>query len=89
MVEKDVLRKLNECVAQLEAKIRQLEETVAWQEMEINRLKNEGNTKTFLRETFRQTPPVYENISPRCLKCGIEFSGPMGYVCPNLDCPIR
>ena len=24
-----------------------------------------------------------------CRKCGMEWNGPMGYVCPSQDCPVQ
>lgn len=36
-----------------------------------------------------QAPPKYAGYpaSNRCPKCGMEFNGPMGYVCPVPNCP--
>lgn len=25
----------------------------------------------------------------KCIKCGMMWQGVMGYVCPNMDCPIQ
>lgn len=39
-------------------------------------------------EEWTKSPPwpTYEPNN-RCGKCGIEFKGAMGYVCPRTDCP--
>lgn len=34
------------------------------------------------------TPPV-DLSSTRCSKCGMEWKGVMGYVCPSTDCPVQ
>ena len=40
-------------------------------------------------------PPFFPPQSPlfggktKCSKCGMVWQGAMGYVCPNLDCPVQ
>lgn len=47
---------------------------------------------------INRIPPVYPiNPNPdpnywastKCSKCGMEWKGAMGYVCPSTDCPIQ
>ncbi len=33
-------------------------------------------------------PSLIEDRCIRCEKCKIEFKGLIGYVCPNLPCPV-
>ena len=43
---------------------------------------------------IRSVPPVYPTPtmdlnSKKCSKCGMEWKGVMGYVCPSQDCPVQ
>lgn len=35
---------------------------------------------------WKQEPYTYSDA--KCPKCGIDFSGVMGYYCPDLHCPM-
>jgi hypothetical protein len=53
---------------------------------------NEDIVKTANYEwsDWSDVPEVYNAPnygSNRCPTCGLEFSGSMGYVCPNVQCP--
>lgn len=30
-----------------------------------------------------------DELAPKCGTCGMQFTGPMGYVCPRGDCPSK
>lgn len=32
-------------------------------------------------------PGSVKEYKPRCAKCGLDLSGPVGYVCPVANCP--
>ena len=34
-------------------------------------------------------PDPNYSAQPICSKCGMDFSGVMGYVCSNVDCPVQ
>ena len=43
---------------------------------------------------IRSIPPVYPTPtidlnSKKCSKCGMVWTGVMGYVCPSQDCPVQ
>lgn len=38
---------------------------------------------------YQPDNPNRLNISSRCPVCGVDWSGPMGYVCPRNDCPTK
>lgn len=35
------------------------------------------------------TAPITYVHAYRCPECGLDFSKPMGYVCPNMKCPTQ
>lgn len=35
------------------------------------------------------SPPAQVKPYTGCSVCGLNFNGPMGYVCPRSDCPTR
>lgn len=44
-----------------------------------------------LRSTPTQGPTLFPNYpasDKRCSKCGIKMDGPMGYSCPDSECPV-
>lgn len=48
-----------------------------------------------LELTTRRIPPLkWDDVAPigsrkSCPTCGIMWEGVMGYVCPNLECPVQ
>ena len=55
-----------------------------------------AETANYQWSDWHDVPEVYENrhtdtikkpITTKCPRCGLDFNGPMGYVCPVADCP--
>lgn len=62
-----------------------LEERVKRLEDQIKLIIYDPSQQTF-PTNFPLTNP---RLSNKCSLCGLDFSGAMGYVCPNSGCPVQ
>lgn len=52
----------------------------------VKNKKPETNPPNIWPNDFPNTPQL--SSIPTCSKCGLDISKPIGYCCPNMDCPV-
>ena len=72
----------------LEEKLERLEKQVAYLERRVNELEQANRMHHPFQPVTIPTPynPQWK-IPNACSVCGLQFNGPMGYVCSNPQCP--
>lgn len=88
------MSRMDERMAMLEGEIDNLRHRVAQLEEENKRLRRSTygpliNDPTKIPQPWTpKSTPQYPQSDKRCPKCGIKMDGPMGYSCPDSDCPV-
>ncbi len=76
---------LSKRLSELEAEMLELQARVSRLEALIKPL--QPNPVVFPQTPDWLSPSIQPLPASKCSKCGLEFSGPMGYCCPRTDCP--